>query len=585
MKKLAFLFPYFRRHRAPLLKGVLAILAAAIVGLASPLLIGEAIDTLRDQLSTRTLLIYAGLLVAVAGVRGLFVYYQRRVLVATSRDIELELLTRFFDHLSTQPLAFFQARQSGDLMARATNDMAAVRQVCGPAIMYGANTVFASIGSLVFMLHLHVPLTLAALASAPLVAIATRVFGKQTHILFGQVQDRFSSLSARVTEHLSGLRVIRAYAREGYEEAQFDLANREVYAANQRLIRWNSAFTPALQGLVGLGYVAVLWYGGLLVTRGELTVGQLVTFNFFLGRLIWPMIAIGWVINLLERGAASLTRLREVLETPPTIVDLTSAEGGLGDGAPPIRGALRFDRLSFAYSEGGRNELADLELDIPAGTTVALVGRTGSGKSTLLALVARLFDPPPGRLRLDGVDLRRFPLATLRAAVAMVPQETFLFSASIRDNIALGRPEASLEEVLAAARAAGLEPDLAGFPQGLETVVGERGITLSGGQKQRVALARALLRAPRLLLLDDCLSAVDAQTEERILANLRTAFVGRTVLLVSHRVSTARVADVIVVLEGGRILERGSHEQLIARGGLYADLARRQQLEEELAAV
>jgi ATP-binding cassette subfamily B protein len=584
VEQLRFLLPYFRRYRAKLLGGLLAVLASVGVGLAAPLLIGGAVDTLRHEISAAALLGYGGLLVAIALVQGVFSYLQRMVLVTMSRDLEFDLRDRFFAHLESLHQGFFQRHATGDLMARATNDLQAVRMICGPAIMYSANTLFAATGALAFMVRIHGPLTLVALATMPLVAYATNVFGRRIHELFERVQESFSDLSTLVQENLAGARVVRAYVQEDAARRDFARANDDYVERNRRLIRWNAAFHPALQGLVGLGFVAVLGYGGLLVSRGAISVGEFVTFNLFLGKLVWPMIAIGWVINLVQRGAASLGRIRRVLETPPAIADeppLVEPEA--------IAGAVAVRGLAFAY-EGdggvpGPPVLDGLDFAVPAGATVALVGRTGSGKSTLLSLLPRLVDPPPGTVFVDGVDVRRLPLARLRGAIGMVPQETFLFSTTVGANIALGSPEADRGEIAEAARLAGLAPDLAEFPDGLETVVGERGITLSGGQKQRVALARAILRRPRLLLLDDCLSAVDTHTEETILGNLRGVFAGRTVFLVSHRISTVQGADLILVLDGGRVVERGSHAELVARGGLYADLHRRQQLEEELAAV
>lgn len=579
--RIAILFPYFKRYRRSFLGGLAAILAASVLGLASPLLVGQAVDSLKDAVTARSLALYASLLVGVAALRGLFTFLQRLVLVTMSRNIEYDLMVRFYEHLQALPLGFFQQRQTGDLMARATNDLGAVRMICGPAIMYAANTVFTGLGSLFFMLRISPRLALVALVAMPVVAVATRVFGQRIHLLFTRVQERFGGMSSRVQENLAGLRVVRAYARERYEEAAFDGANRAVVEANRELALWNAAFMPALESLIGLGYVAVLGYGGLLVHRGALTVGEFVTFNFFLGKLVWPMIAIGWVMNLVERGTASLARVREVLETVPAIRDEAATDG---PPLPRIEGGVCLRNLSFAYGTG-EPVLAGLDLDVPVGTTVAVVGRTGAGKSTLLSLIPRLIDPPSASLAIDGFDVRRWPLGMLRGAIAMVPQETFLFSSTIAANIALGRPGASREEIAEAARRAGLDQDLTGFPQGLDTVVGERGITLSGGQKQRVALARALLCEPRILLLDDCLSAVDTHTEETILGNLRQAFEGRTVFLVSHRISTVQGADLILVLDQGRIAERGSHAELLARGGLYADLARRQKLEEELEEV
>jgi len=578
--RLSYLWPYLRPHRRKLILGILAIVAGVGLGLVSPLLVGKAIDAVRRGVSGGGLMGYAGLVVGFSLLQGVFTYLQRMILVAMSRDVEYDLRNVYFAALEKQSPVFFQQYPTGDLMARATNDMQAVRMLCGPAIMYSTNTVITGAGALLLMGRINVRLMLVALVTAPLVAGATVLFGRRIHVLFTGVQEKFAGITARVQENLAGVRVVRAYAREAREEDDFARVNDDYLEGNRRLVAWSVAFHPLLQALIGLGFAAVLWYGGLLVIRGQISVGQFVTFQLFLGKLTWPMIALGWVINLAQRGTASLIRIQKILDAEPAIRDVEP----LADPGE-IHGAVSFRGLTFSYLEGETPVLADVDLRVPAGQTVAIVGRTGAGKTTLLSLIPRLIDPPEGTLHVDGADVRRMPLARLRGAIGMVPQETFLFSASIRDNIALGRPDASVEEVTRAARLAALESDLAGFPKGLDTMVGERGLTLSGGQKQRVALARALLREPRILLLDDCLSAVDTQTEELILGNLRKVFEGRTVFLVSHRISTVKDADLILVLDHGRIAERGSHSQLIATGGLYADLHQRQLLEEELAAV
>ena len=578
MRRLRELIPYFRPYRGAMARGVASILAAAGFGLASPVLLGRAIDALRGAPSAATLARYGALVLAVAVAQGVFNYLQRKILVSVSREVEYDLRNEYFAHLERLDAGFFRRFRIGDLMARSASDLGAVRMLCGPAIMYSTHTLATAAGALVGMVWIDPKLTLVALAALPAVAAATKVFGDRIHRHYEVVQREFASLTARAQENLAGVRVVRAFAREASEERAFAERNDAYVGANLRLARWQAAFHPTLSGLIGIGFAAVLFFGGWRVLAGGISVGELVTFHFFLAKLTWPMIAIGWVINLAQRGAASWGRLREVLDAAPAIAD---APGAVDPGA--IAGAIRFSKLDFRYREAGPEALSGLDLELPAGTTVGVVGRTGAGKSTLLALLPRLVDPPPGTLFLDGHDVREIPLARLRAAIACVPQEAFLFSASIAANVGFGRPEATRAEVETAVELAGLDGDLASFPQGLETRVGERGVTLSGGQRQRVALARALLRQPRILLLDDCLSALDATTEARVLGNLRRVLPGRTVFLVAHRISTVAAADLILVLDNGRIVDRGSHSELLARGGLYAELERLQRLEDELA--
>lgn len=579
MNRLQELLPYFLRYRSLLMAGLASAVGEVALGLAAPIIIGRGIDALRVSFSAQTMLTYAALLIGVTAVQGIFMFLKRRILVAMSRHIEYDIRNRYFAHLERQSQAFFQRHHTGDLMARGTNDLQAVRMLCGPAIMYSTTTFLTACGAIFFMARIDGGLTLLALCALPFVAVATKVFGQRIHRLFQSVQEQFADLSTHVQENLSGVRVVRAYAQEDSVQAGFESLNHEYVARNRRLIRWTAAFHPLLQVLVGFGFVAVLWHGGRLASDGVITVGQFVTFNFFLARLVWPMIAIGWVINLAQRGSASWNRILEILETGPGIASPQECR------RDPVAGGVRFDSVSFAYDDSQALALADIDFEVEAGTTVAVVGRTGSGKSTLLSLICRLWDPPPDTVRIDGLDIRRFCLDHLRSAVAVVPQETFLFSASLAENIAFGRPSANAQEMREVAAIAGLEDDLETLPDGLDTMVGERGVTLSGGQKQRVALARALLRQPRILLLDDCLSAVDTHTEERILGRLQEQLEGRTVFLVSHRISTVQRADLILVLDGGRIVERGDHADLLAAKGIYADLHRRQQLEDELAAV
>ena len=573
---------YILGHPVKLAVGVTAIALSVAVGLLAPALIGRAVDVLAEGFDARRVLGFVFALVVVTLVQGLFSFTQRQVLVTLSRDVEFEIREEYFASLLRQPPGFYHDAYTGDLMARATNDLSAVRMLCGPAIMYSTNTVLTAIGAGVLMFRIHPMLTTLALSPLPLVAAVTRWIGRRIHVLFERVQQQFSALSSQVQENLGGVRVLRAFAREHTEVASFADTDREYLGRQRQLIRWNAAFHPSLQLLVGIGFALVLWKGVGLVRAGELTIGELVSFQFFLSLLVWPMIAVGWVINLVERGRASMGRIREILDTEPAIQDHHDATD-----FGPLRGAIEFRGLSLSLAAGANSiqVLDDINLSVAAGSTLAIVGGTGSGKSTLLNLIPRLVDPPAASVFVDGHDVGSWQLAALRRSVSVVPQESFLFSASLRENILWGNPDAGEEAVREVVAIAGLEPDIDRLPRGLQTRVGERGVTLSGGQRQRVAIARAILRDAPVLILDDCLSAVDTETEARILSRLHDHFRGRTVLLVTHRVTATEFADQVVVLEQGRIVERGTPTELMQASGAYAALYRRQQLELELEAV
>jgi ATP-binding cassette, subfamily B, multidrug efflux pump len=584
------LFFYLKKYGWRLAFGTFFVLVSVALGVITPRYTGVAIDYLSAPgAKAGGLMKYVALIIGTQILSGVFLFFQRRTLINMSRYIEYDLRQDFYGHLQRLPLQFFQRHRTGDLMARATNDLGAVRQIVGPAIMYSEQTIFRVLIILPLMFQISVKLTLIMLLTMPFVTLTVKYFGRQIHTRFERIQSFFSDITARAQENLAGVRVVRAFAQEEAEKKEFAGLNQQYVDRNMNLVRLSAVFRPLMQFFIGLGFVAILLIGGYETAKGRMTIGEFTAFNLYLEQLIWPLIAMGYVTNLVQRGSASLKRMHEIMRIEPAIAD---AAGRLGDWAigrqgEEIRGKIEFRNLTFRYRAEDPPVLRDINLVIDPGRTVAFIGRTGAGKSTLMNLIPRLLDAEPGMVLIDDRPIREIPLKRLRESIGYVPQETFLFSETLAENIAFGihNGHGDLEKKIeSAAEVAGLAGDVSGFPQNYQTVLGERGITLSGGQKQRAAIARAVIREPRILILDDALSAVDTYTEEKILSGLRGVMRSRTTLIVAHRISTVKDADLICVIDHGRIVERGSHEELMRLGGAYADLYERQLLEEELAA-
>ena len=591
-KTLRPLAPYLKKYRKTFYLGAFCVLCHNAIWILFPLVIRNAVQALNTAVTRQNLLKYSLYLMAIAVAKGIFQYLTRWILIGVSREIEFDLRNDLFAHLERLSYSFYQRTRTGDIMARMTNDLNAVRMLVGPGIMYTANTIVFTAVSLVFMLSISPRLTLFAFLPLPIFSIVVQYFGRRIHERFERIQAMFSDISARAQENFSGARLIRAYVQEEAEIELFERENQEYIGRSLKLVRLMGMLWPTLQTLLGVAIVIVLFVGGRLVIQHRINVGDFAAFNTNMVQLTWPIIALGWVINIFQRGTASLGRIANILAEKPAVTDAEVP----AIGAPQrVRGEIEFRSLSFHYgqtlqaaergeglSHGDEDVLRNISLKVPAGTSLAIVGPTGSGKSTLVSLIPRIYDAAPGSVLIDGRPIREFPLELLRKNIGFVPQETFLFSDTIRENIAFGVPDASDADVRRVAEAASIASDIEGFPDGYNTLVGERGLTLSGGQKQRTAIARALIRNPRILVLDDALASVDTQTEDRILNHLRELMQGRTTIFISHRVSTVRNADRIAVLRDGQIVEYGTHDELIERDGYYTELYNKQLLEEEL---
>jgi ATP-binding cassette subfamily B multidrug efflux pump len=568
---------YLARYKTGLGIGGICLVFADFFALATPWILKVTIDGLKEGMARERLMYLALILVAITVVSGAFRFLMRRIMIGVSRRIELDMRGDYFTHLERLSPSFYNTHRTGDLMALATNDLNAVRSLVGPGVMYSLNTLVVGAMALSLMIVLSWKLTIVAMLPMGILVAGMYHSMKLIHKYFEKVQERFAGLNSRAQENLSGVRVVRAYAREEHESAEFEDASRVYVKANMKLYKVQSLLQPLLTSVAGLGALFILAYGGWQLIGGVITLGTFVAFTGYLTMLIWPMIALGWVMNIMERGLASMQRINRVLLSEPEIKDVAPAPGG----ATPLRDhSIVFENVSFSYNPDQEREpgLKDVTLTIGDGETVALVGPTGAGKTSLVSLILRLYEPQSGRILVGGQPIERIPLRELRTRISLIPQDIFLFSQTIAENVAFGVAELEELELDRFTRAAAIYDEIQGFPVKYETMIGERGINLSGGQKQRLAIARALAKDPGILILDDALSSVDTDTEERILTSLRTEMRKRTSIIIAHRTSTVREADRIFVLDEGRLVEQGSHDELVAARGLYADMRQKQQI-------